>query len=250
MDNREISALSHSYWSGRAEEFSALRMADYETPMRWNMQTFIRDVLPEKTPVKALDVGCGAGFLTLLLLALGCEVTAVDFSGEMLAQAERNCREKGYSGGAEFLQMDAQQLEFPDASFDFAITRNVLWTLPDAEKAYREMVRVLRPGGVLLNMDANYGKTFNEADARGEKPTHPTQTEEQLRIRNRIARDLEVTKADRPVWDLHVLWDAGVSEVRCLRDMETRLDIGQYNQASTAASSKRRSLLFAVIAVK
>ena len=67
MDNNELSALSHGYWSGRAEEFSALRMADYETPMRERMETFIRSVLPQKRPVKALDVGCGAGFLTLLL---------------------------------------------------------------------------------------------------------------------------------------------------------------------------------------
>ena len=250
MDNNEISALSHGYWSGRAEEFSALRMADYETPMRERMETFIRGALPRKRPVKALDVGCGAGFLTLLLLNLGCSVTAVDFSAEMLAQAERNCRDKGYEDGAAFLQMDAQKLELPDESFDFVITRNVLWTLPDAASAYREMVRVLVPGGVLLNMDANYGRTFNEADARGETPTHPTQTEAQLRLRNRIARDLEVTKAERPAWDMRILWDAGVSEVRYLRDLEARLEIGQFNQASAAASAKRKSLLFAVIAVK
>lgn len=54
-------------------------------------------------------------------------------------------------------------------------------------------------------MDANYDRTFNAADTRGETQVHPTQTPEQLRTRNRISRDLEVTKADRPIWDISLL---------------------------------------------
>lgn len=146
--------------------------------------------------------------------------------------------------------MDAQKLSFADCSFDFVISRNVLWTLPDAAGAYRGMLRVLRPGGILLNMDANYGKTFNEADARSETPLHPTQTQEQLRIRNLISRDLEVTKADRPLWDLDLLWSAGASELRCIRNFEDRIGIKTYNQASVTASAKNASEMFAVIAVK
>lgn len=97
MDNDEISALSNDYWSKRAPEFSALRMKDYKTPMRTRMRGFIAGVLPEGKRIKALDVGCGAGFLTLLLLGLCCRVTAVDFSDEMLEQAAKNCCDKGYA---------------------------------------------------------------------------------------------------------------------------------------------------------
>lgn len=251
MDNREISMLSNKYWSGRATEFSALRMKDYETPMRARLLEFIASVLPESKGIKALDVGCGAGFLTLLLLELGCAVTAVDFSDEMLEEAAQNCRDKGYAGrGAEFINIDAQNLSFADCSFDFVISRNVLWTLPDAASAYRGMFRVLRPGGILLNMDANYGKTFNAADARGETPVHPTQTLEQLRTRNRISRDLEVTKAGRPLWDLSLLWDCGASELRCIRNFENVIGIKAYDQASVTASANSSSEMFAVIAVK
>ena len=250
MNRDEINALSHDYWSGRAEEFSALRMADYGTPMRPRLREFIRGVLPERERIGALDVGCGAGFLTLLLCELDCAVTAVDFSAEMLEQAAKNCRAQGFEESASFLQMDAQALEFPDETFDLVISRNVVWTLPDALCAYREMLRVLCPGGVLLNLDANYGRTFNEADRRGETPAHPTQTQEQLRTRNRIARDLDVTRAERPAWDFTVLWDAGASEIRILRDFERRTGIEEFNRASAMASADSRSEMFAVIAVK
>jgi len=246
----EISRSSHEYWSGRAEEFSGLRMKEYETPMRGRLIEFIRPLLPDKKSLEALDVGCGAGFLTLLLLELGCSVTAIDFSAEMLGQAQKNCLEKGFSKGVLFQQADAGNLPFPDGSFDFVISRNVTWTLPNAKDACLEMFRVLRSGGVLLNMDANYGKAFNEADARGETPSHPTQTLDQLRTRNEIARDLDVTKADRPLWDFSVFWGAGASEITIQKDLMERLSIEQYDSASAAAPKKNKSGMFAVIVKK
>ena len=249
-DHCDIQTLSHDYWSGRAAEFSALRMKEYETPMRNQLLKYIRTLLPDDRPIQALDVGCGAGFLTLLLLERGCNVTAIDFSDEMLEQAKRNCCEKGFSSGVTFLQMDAQNLLFPDNSFDFVITRNVVWTLPDAETACLEMFRVLKAGGTLLNMDANYGKAFNEADARGELPHHPTQTLEQLRTRNRIVRDLDITKAQRPLWDFSIFWDAGATDIRVERDILSRLSIGQFDTATAAGTQKKAADMFAIIVRK
>mgnify|MGYP000482475991 FL=1 len=52
-------------------------------------------------------------------------------------------------------------LEYEDESFDVVITRNLTWTLPDVDKAYKEWHRVLRKGGVLLNYDANYANMKN-----------------------------------------------------------------------------------------
>ena len=49
-----------------------------------------------------------------------------------------------------FKVMDGEKLDFKSGSFDVVISRNLTWTLPDAAGAYREWIRVLRPGGILL----------------------------------------------------------------------------------------------------
>lgn len=53
----------------------------------------------------------------------------------------------------EFQVMDAENPEYDNDTFDFVISRNLTWTLPDAQKAYKEWMRVLKPGGVLLNFE-------------------------------------------------------------------------------------------------
>lgn len=251
----DVGEMSHGYWSKRAEEFSRLRMKDYDSPMREAFFYFLKENLPSgrgmgrNQGIRALDIGCGAGFFSLFLDKLGCQVTAVDFSEEMLEQARINAREKG-CGDIRFLQMDAQNLEFEDGVFDFIVTRNVTWILPDTKKAYSEMLRVLKPGGRLINMDANYGQVFNAADARGEQPSHPTQSQEQLRLRNRIASGLDITKAARPQWDIMNLWEDGISSIRCIRDVEEYLGIKEWNQNYTRASAGSKAVMFAVIADK
>ena len=53
--------------------------------------------------------------------------------------------------------MDAENLYFADNTFDVVISRNLTWTLPNPQKAYSEWYRVLKPQGILLNFDADYG---------------------------------------------------------------------------------------------
>ena len=74
---------------------------------------------------------------------------------EMVVNAKKLAKEEQVE--PTFLVMDAEKLEFEDASFDMVISRNLTWTLPHAEEAYQEWKRVLKPGGILLNFDANYG---------------------------------------------------------------------------------------------
>ncbi|MBQ9042089.1 MAG: methyltransferase domain-containing protein [Eggerthellaceae bacterium] len=206
-------AQSLAYWSGRAPEFSRLHMDSYVSDKRMMFAEQVAMSIPARDNLNALDIGCGSGFMTMLLLDAGCRVTGIDFSEDMLACARENLAGKGYE--ATLLRMRAQKLEFPDGSFDFVVSRNVTWTLEDVDSVYAEIMRVLADGGVYLNLDANYGRKFNEADARGEVPTHPTQTLEQLRQRNAIARDLAITQVDRPEWDVGQFWRLGASAVNC-----------------------------------
>ena len=102
-------------------------------------------------PLDALDVGCGTGFLSLELAARGHRVTGIDLAPTMLDLARRKAAEAGF--GIRFQEGDAEQAPFPAASFDLAISRHVLWTLPHPEAAIDDWIRVLRPGGRLVVID-------------------------------------------------------------------------------------------------
>lgn len=91
----------------------------------------------------AMDFGCGAGNLSDHLAALGAEVTAADVSPGFLRRMA--------SRGFKTAPLNGKDLrEFPDASFDVVATYSVLHHVPDYLGAVREMVRVLKPGGVLF----------------------------------------------------------------------------------------------------
>ena len=211
-----------AYWSKRADEFGDARYRELHSRKREEWEALLRAHLPARRPVRALDLGTGAGFFAFLLHDLGCTVTGIDYTQAMIDNALRNA-EKLRCKGITFLRMDAQAMTFADGSFDFLFTRNVTWTLPDPERAYREMVRVLAPGGRLMNIDANYGAAFQRYDEAGEtgrqaaqEPSpyaHPARSLAMLRERNDIAKQLSICGKIRPLWDVEVLTSLGLTRL-------------------------------------
>jgi SAM-dependent methyltransferase len=92
----------------------------------------------------ALDVGCGEGRFCRMLKAVGVSAIGIDPTPAMLEAA----RKRDPSGDYRFGR--AEQLEFPDSSFDLVVSYITLVDIPDFRAAIREMARVLRPGGSLL----------------------------------------------------------------------------------------------------
>lgn len=228
---------SRAYWSERADKYSEHQMESSNSNKQQRFALIMNRYMPRLSrPIDALDVGCGSAFLSILLAQRGANATGTDFSDDMVEHAKENMKTFNLQG--TFLQADAHDLPFEDESFDMVATRNMTWVIQDVKGAYAQMMRVLRPGGLLVNMDANHGREFNAADAAGITPTHATQSLEQLRKRNELARDLEITKVDRPSWDITTLWELGARHVECFRTVDEAVNAGNMIQPFDYAGSE------------
>lgn len=96
-----------------------------------------------------LDVGCGAGLDTLLAAGRAAKVVGVDFSLEMLQRAQRCVEKSDLAGKITLLKAEVQSLPLLDASMDVALVNGLFNLNPFREEAFRELARVLRPGGVV-----------------------------------------------------------------------------------------------------
>ncbi|MEQ7008027.1 methyltransferase domain-containing protein [Actinopolymorpha sp. B17G11] len=107
----------------------------------------------------SLEVGCGTGFFTLNLKQAGVLDAArvTDLSPGMVEATKRNARRLGFE--VEGRVADAEGLPYPDETFDLVIGHAVIHHIPDVEEAFREMLRVLRPGGrfVICGEPTRYG---------------------------------------------------------------------------------------------
>lgn len=97
-----------------------------------------------------LNAGCGAGSLTLSLLAQGHAVTSVDASADFVDHVRARIAERHPDLRAPVEVGDLESLRFPDASFDAVVCGEVLEHLDRDTSAVAEIARVLRPGGVVL----------------------------------------------------------------------------------------------------
>lgn len=99
--------------------------------------------LPDGASV--LDVACGPGTATELLLARGHRVDAIDFSPNMIAQLERRLHGEAKER-VRIQHMDGQALRFEDATFAGALSMFGLMFFPDRQRGFGELWRVLEPG--------------------------------------------------------------------------------------------------------
>ncbi|HEY1796037.1 MAG TPA: methyltransferase domain-containing protein [Stellaceae bacterium] len=150
-----VKAKVAAHWNRRAAKFDMDFGHSIATPAERAAWDRILDLVTDGgAGLDALDCGCGTGFLSFELAARGHRVTGIDFAPAMLAAAQVKAVENGAT--VAFEQGDAEKLRFPDKSFDLAVSRHVLWTLPHPEAAIAEWVRLLRPGGRVAVIDSQF----------------------------------------------------------------------------------------------
>ena len=112
-----------------------------------------RDVKPARN-MAVLDVGSGlGGAARYLAREYGCRVTGVDLSAEYCRVAENLTRRLALDNLVTFTQGNATSLPFPDDSFDLVWTQHAAMNIADKQGLYREIRRVLKPGGRLALYD-------------------------------------------------------------------------------------------------
>jgi len=98
---------------------------------------------------RVLDLGCGDGENTILLVNRGAKVCGVDLSDALISLARRRMQVNGFVEGFEFSSGSVHELPFPDRSFDVVFGMATLHHY-NLELASREVWRVLRPGGYAI----------------------------------------------------------------------------------------------------
>lgn len=210
------------YWEKRSESFLEQRRAELANPIAKRWMKEIEKQIPEKRRLKILDVGCGAGFFSILLAKEGHEVFGIDLTPEMIENAIQLAEEE--NADCRFQVMDAEKPIFADETFDVVISRNLTWTLPNAEHAYSEWMRVLKTGGILLNFDANYGKD-DASDTKDlpEQHAHFKVGNEMLEECERIKAQLPISRKNRPAYDVAVLCENTRGEIHIDPDLGKRI---------------------------
>lgn len=149
MDLKQKQAAYHD-WESRSydEKFSISydqRCIDYAR------NRFVKAVPSGRVEGRVLEIGAGTGFMTVNLALGGCiagDLVVSDLSPGMLDVAMRNATEHGVA--ITTAVADAEELPFPDGSFDLVVGHAFLHHLPLPGKALMEARRVLRPGGRLV----------------------------------------------------------------------------------------------------
>jgi SAM-dependent methyltransferase len=96
---------------------------------------------------RVLEYGCGPGSRAFDLARSGARAVGIDISPVAIEQATERARGEGLADQLEFRVMDAEHLDFPDASFDMVCGSGILHHL-DLTRAYPEIARVLEPNGI------------------------------------------------------------------------------------------------------
>ena len=198
------------YWAQRAENFAEQRIREFASGKHALWMKEFEPFIPMDRRLKILDVGTGTGFFALLLADAGHRATGIDLTQNMVEEARKTAAELHIQ--ADFYRMDAEAPRFEPETFDVIVSRNLTWTLPHLDAAYRAWHRLLKKGGLLLNFDADYCHE-KKSRALPENHAHRQIPERLMEEYEEIREELKEGQKARPLWDQELLREAGFRDV-------------------------------------
>ncbi|MBC9933506.1 class I SAM-dependent methyltransferase [Chitinophaga qingshengii] len=213
-----------AYWDKQSAIWREEKQDAWMQPVTQQWLTYFKELLPQLKGNKVLEAGTASGYFANILAQAGYEVTAVDISANMIAEAKTVS--EALHLRIDYHVMDAQQLCFPENQFDLVFTRLMTWTIPDIQTFYAECFKVLKPGGLLLNFDGDFGACQFSQEGH---ERYPADIMEQA---NKIKSQLDISRHQRPARDVEILETAGFVQVfadekeeRLLRQPEGTSDL-------------------------
>jgi len=166
------------YWERRARRFAmqgeglaavcSYGMPDfYNRMIQWTQRRALLPWLTVAPGTRVLDIGCGVGRWSRWLAARGAEVTGVDVSPTMIAEARRRVHQAGLSARCRFLVQDLVQLD-AGGPYDLVLSVTVLQHVLDAERLRAGLLRMTRhlaPGGRMLLLEAAPARINTRCDS-------------------------------------------------------------------------------------
>lgn len=216
-------------WTKDSDSFDDMitKQFNSETKNIWR-KLLLQSISNDKNHAKILDAGTGTGFFAIILSSEGYDVTGVDFTDTMLEKARLNANNYGVS--PDFIKADLSDTDFSADFFDVIVSRNVVWTMPEPEKTFREWKRICKPGGKVIIFDANWNiRLFDEKKQREYEVDIEEAYKrfpEQGEIRKEFPADelnfrlgLPMCRVYRPQWDFDMLYKLGFSNISVETDI-------------------------------
>ena len=154
----DLKGVIAARWSNRARTYDLSPGHGIHSNLeKQAWMNILSEALEHKTNLDILDVGTGTGALALLLAEMNHRVIGIDLSEKMLARAREKARRASLK--ADFKIGDAESPPFEKEAFDVIVGRHLLWTLPNPERAVQGWRNILKPGGRVVIIDGNFGKS-------------------------------------------------------------------------------------------
>lgn len=141
------------YWNGMADQWVAAGERSWASAQPfwgiWHLpEADVRMLSEDMTGLRAIELGCGTGYVSSWMARRGADVVGIDISAEQLATARRLAEE--HSIDVTLIEGSAEAVPEPDASFDFAISEYGAAIWCDPYVWIPEVARLLKPGGRLV----------------------------------------------------------------------------------------------------
>jgi len=163
-------AASSGYWT-KIYEIDDVQGTIYRERRSLVLALARKLALPAESPI--LEIGCGSGLTSVQLAREGYTIQAVDSVDAMIERTREHAAEAGIAERVITSVRDVYDLGYPDHTFDLVLKIGVAPWLYSLDKAFREVARVLRPGGYLIATADNWWRLNHVLDPRYLPPLRP-----------------------------------------------------------------------------